>query len=91
MGREITLFKSKELKSRNEVSAFLHDLADKIAAGEVTLSKGQEQMPISIPKQLMLEVEVEEENKKRKGKQHCLEVELKWYENNDTYSALELK
>lgn len=91
MGREVTLFKSKEQKSRADISAFLHDLADRIQAGQVTLSKGKEEIPLDIPQRLMLEVEVEEESKRRKGKQHCLEIELKWFDNTDEHGMLELK
>lgn len=91
MGREVTLFKSKEKKSRSETSAFLHELADKIQAGQLTLSKGKDELPLDIPQHLVLEVEVEEERKKRRGKQHSLELELKWYDNADEHSALELK
>lgn len=91
MGREVTLFKSKEKKSRADISAFLHDLADRIQAGQVILSKGQDEVPLDIPQRLVLEVEVEEESKRRKGKQNSLEIELKWFDNADEHGVLELK
>lgn len=91
MGKEITLFKSEERKSRTDISAFLHHLADKVAEGEVILSKGKEELSLDLPQAMVLEVKVEEEKKRRKGKEHSLEIELKWYDNMDKYGALELK
>lgn len=91
MAREVTLFKSKERKSRTDICAFLHELADKIETGNITLSRGKESLPLNLPQRLLLEVEVEEETKKRKGKQHSLEIELKWYENADEHGILTLK
>ena len=73
------MFKSKEVLSREEVAAFLHQLADKIAAGRVTLQQGKNDLPLKLPADLLLEVEVEDEHKKR-GIEHCLEVEIKWYD-----------
>lgn len=91
MAREITLFSSKEPKSRADISVFLHELADKIASGQVTLSRGKESLPLSLPETIILEVKVEEEQKKRKGKQYSLEVELKWYDNMEQLSGIVLK
>lgn len=91
MGKEITLFKSEERKSRTDISAFLHHLADKVAEGQITLSKGREELPLDLPQAMVLEVKVEEEKKRRKGKEHSLEIELKWYDNMDKYGTLELK
>lgn len=39
MAKEVRLFKSKERKTREEVVAFLHELADKISTGAVVLSQ----------------------------------------------------
>ena len=89
MGREIKLFKSKERKSRSEVSAFLHQLADKVAEGKVVLRQGNEEINLSLPDHLILELQVEDEDKKRKGVEHSLEVEIKWYDN-DQSGPLEL-
>ena len=91
MGKEIRLFKSKERKSRSEVSMFLHQLADKIEAGQVVLRQGQERLTLDIPRNLILEIQVEDEDKKRKGIQHSLEVEIKWFDKDTFDGSLELE
>ena len=83
MGKETKLFKSEERKTRAEVSAFLHQLADKLAEGQVVLRQGQDEIVLQLPHSLILEIQVEDENKKRKGIQHSLEVEIKWFDNDD--------
>jgi amphi-Trp domain-containing protein len=90
MGKEIRLFKSEERKSRDEVSAFLTQLADKIAAGEVVLRKGKEELKLSMPYNLVLEIQVEDEDKKQKGVQHSLELEIKWFDDDSAAGPLEL-
>jgi len=91
MGREIELFKSKERKGRQEVAEFLHHLADKVASGNLVLKQGQEEVNVELPDNLILEVEVEDEHKRKKGVQHKLEIELKWYDNDDAGGPLELE
>lgn len=92
MGRETRLFKSEERKSRNEIGNFLHQLADKILEGKVVLSKGTENLALELPENLTLEIQVEDEDKRSKGVQHSLEVEIKWFDNdNDQSGSLELK
>ena len=81
MGKETRLFKSEERKSRADVSAFLRQLADKISEGEVVLRQGREEIVLQIPHSLILEVQVEDEDKKSKGIQHSLELELKWFDD----------
>ena len=90
MGRETRLFKSQERKSREDVSNFLHQLADKILNGKVVLSKGTEDLTLQLPENLVLEVQAEDEEKGTKGIQHSLEVEIKWFDN-DQSGPLELK
>ncbi len=80
MGREVRLFKSEERKSRSEVAAFVRQLADKIDEGRVTLRQGQEEMSLELPTGLILEIQVEDEDKGTKGTQHSLEVEIKWFD-----------
>ncbi len=82
MGREIRLFKSEERKNRSEVAAFLHQLADKIGDGRVILRQGKEELVLEMPYNLILEIQVEDEDKKRKGVQHSLEVEIKWFDGD---------
>lgn len=90
MGREVRLFKSEERKNRSEVSAFLHQLAEKISEGKVVLRQGQEEMALLLPSGLILEIQVEDEEKKR-GTQHSLEVEIKWFDNEEQAGSLELE
>ncbi len=80
MGKETRLFKSEERKSRSDLSAFLHQLADKIEEGRVVLRQGQEEIILQLPHSLILEVQVEDEDKKTKGIQHSLELEIKWFD-----------
>jgi len=90
MGREIELFKSKERKGRQEVADFLHQLADKVASGSLVLKQGADEVNIQLPDNVILEVEVEDEQKRKKGVQHKLEIELKWYDNDDDGGPMEL-
>lgn len=90
MGREKRLFKSEEKKNRTDVSAFLHQLADKIGEGQVILRQGQEELSLEVPHNLILEIQVEDEDKKRKGIQHSLEVEIKWFDSDAAGGPLEL-
>ncbi len=91
MGRETRLFKSEERKNRADVSNFLHQLADKISDGKVVLSQGAEELTLQLPHNLILEVQVEDEEKKAKGIQHSLEIEIKWFDNDEQGGYLELK
>jgi amphi-Trp domain-containing protein len=91
MGRETRLFKSEERKNRADVSNFLHQLADKISDGKVVLSQGAEELTLQLPQNLVLEVQVEDEDKRAKGIQHSLEVEIKWFDNDDQGGSLKLK
>ena len=90
MGREVRLFKSQERKSRSEVSKFLRQLADRVANGSVTLSRGEEDLVLELPQNLVLEVQVEDEDKGVRGIQHSLELEMKWFDGEQD-CALKLK
>jgi amphi-Trp domain-containing protein len=90
MGKEIRLFKSEEQKSRADVSLFLRELADRIAAGQVVLSQGQEKITLQLPDNLILDIQVEDEEKSRKGIQHSLEVEIKWFDDDAASGPLKL-
>ena len=81
MGREVKLFKSEERKSRSDVSQFLHQLADKISDGKVILRQGKEEITLKMPRGMILEIQVEDEDKKSRGIQHSLEIEIKWFDN----------
>ena len=90
MGKEVRLFKSQERKSRDEVSAFLTELANKISTGQVVLRKGKEELKLEMPYTLVLEIQVEDEDKKQKGTQHSLELEIKWFDDDSASGPLEL-
>ena len=90
MGKEIRLFKSEEKRNRTDVSAFLQQLADKIGEGRVILRQGQEELSLDLPHTLILEIQVEDEDKKRKGVQHSLEIEIKWFDSDAAGGPLEL-
>ncbi len=90
MGKETRLFKSEEHKNRAEVGEFLHQIAEKIANGEVVLRRGQEELVLNLPMRLIVEVQVEDEDKKSKGIQHSLEIEIKWFDNDKQSGQLEL-
>jgi amphi-Trp domain-containing protein len=79
MGREVVLFKSEERKDLQEVVAFLHELADKLAGNRLTLHQGQETLHLDIPNNVVLELKVEEEEKGTSTKR-SLEVEIEWKE-----------
>jgi amphi-Trp domain-containing protein len=90
MGKETRLFKSEERHSRTDVSVFLRQLADKVETGQVILSAGQESITLDIPANLILEIQVEDEDKRSKGIQHSLEIELKWFDGDDVGGPLQL-
>ncbi len=90
MGKETRLFKSEERKNRSEVAAFLRQIAEKIESGQVILRQGEEELVLEVPGNLILEVQVEDEDKKSKGIQHSLELEIKWYDHDPSGGALEL-
>jgi len=90
MGSEVRLFKSEEKMNRNSVVEFLHQLADKIGAGQVILRQVGEEIILELPRSLILEVQVEDEDKGVKGVQHSLEIEIKWFDNGAEAGPLEL-
>ena len=47
-------------------------------------------MSLDLPHNLILEIQVEDEDKKRKGIQHSLEIEIKWFEGDAAGGLLEL-
>jgi amphi-Trp domain-containing protein len=91
MGKETRLFKSEERMNRTNVAAFLQQLADKIGEGQVILSQGQQEITLDLPPSLILEIQVEDEDKKSKGIQHSLEVEIKWFDDDADSGPLQLR
>jgi amphi-Trp domain-containing protein len=76
--------------TRPNVAAFLQQLADKIGDGQVVLRQGQQEIRLDLPHNLVLEIQVEDEDKKRKGIQHSLEVEIKWFDDDGSSGPLQL-
>ena len=89
MGKEIVLFKSEERKDLASVVAFLHQLADKLAENQVILRQGSTEIVVNIPDNVVLELKVEEEDKKGKMKR-TLEVEIEWIEGDESGGVVSL-
>ena len=89
MVKEIVLFECEERKDLQSVSAFLHQLADSLENNQVILRQGTEEITLDIPNHVILELKVEEEDKKGKTK-HTLEVELEWIEGDESGGVVTL-
>ena len=89
MGKEIVLFKSEERKDLASAVTFLHQLADKLAENQVILRQGSEEIIVDIPNNVVLELKVEEEDKKGKIKR-TLEVEIEWIEGDESGGVVTL-
>ena len=76
MGIETVLFKSEEKKTSSDIAMTLRQIADKIEDGTMTLMQGSEEITLTFPKNMVLELKVEEEQGKRLKK--SLEIELEW-------------
>lgn len=78
MGKEVVLFKSEEKRSTAETAVFLRQLADRVEKQEVILRKGAEELALSLPGTITLEVKAEEETSRSGKVKYSLEVELEW-------------
>ncbi|MDG5766908.1 amphi-Trp domain-containing protein [Balneolales bacterium ANBcel1] len=85
------IFKSKELKTRQEAADFLHQLAEKVAGGKVQIMQNTEEVFLNLPEEVILEVEVKNKEKGRRGMQQKLELEIKWYEGGQGYGPTEIR
>jgi amphi-Trp domain-containing protein len=81
MGKETVLFSSEERTDSQQAAAFLRQLADKIAARQVILRQGENELVLTLPDHLILELKVEEELKGGKEKR-TLEIEFEWIEGS---------
>jgi amphi-Trp domain-containing protein len=77
MGQEVVLFKSEEKRSIEDIAGFLRELADTVAAQQVILQQGENEVTLNLPAQVTLEVKAEEEKKETRT-ERSLEVELEW-------------
>jgi amphi-Trp domain-containing protein len=77
MGKETVLFKSEEKKSSIDVANTLRQIADKIDDGTIILKQDSEEITLEFPKNMVLELKIEEEQGKKKLKK-SFEIELEW-------------
>ena len=89
MGREVVLFKSEEKRMLTEVAEFLHQLADKLAEKQVILRQGNQELVLTIPDRVELEIKAEEEVRRDKTKRQ-LEIEIEWIEGEDYQGGVTL-
>lgn len=83
MGRETVLLRSKEMKTRSEVAAFLRALADKLdGEGVVRLQRNAEEVVLEVPSRVELQIKAEEEEKGART-QLGMQVEFQWYVGED--------
>ena len=89
MGREVVLFKSEEKRMLTEVAEFLHQLADKLAEKQVILRQGNQELVLTIPDRVELEIKAEEEVRRDKTKRQ-LEIEIEWIEGDEYQGGVTL-
>ncbi len=77
MGRETVLFKSEEKKASSDIANTLRQIADKIDDGTMILKQGSEEIILEFPKNMVLELKIEEEQGKKRLKR-SFEIELEW-------------
>jgi amphi-Trp domain-containing protein len=77
MGRETVLFKSEEKKASSDIANTLRQIADKIDDGTMILKQGSEEITLEFPKNMVLELKIEEEQGKKQLKK-SFEIELEW-------------
>ena len=81
MGVETVLFKSEEKKTSRDIATVLRHIADKIDDGTMTLKQGSDEITVAFPKNMVLELKVEEEQGKKLKK--SFEIELEWIVGDD--------
>jgi amphi-Trp domain-containing protein len=91
MNQKRNLFKSKEKRTREEVSSFLRELADRISAGSIKLKHGEKEVNLDLSQHLTLEVKATEKQKLKNGLKYELELEIDWYENDQGQSDTPLQ
>jgi amphi-Trp domain-containing protein len=82
MGAEKILFESEERKDIDEVAGFLRQVADKLQQGALTLKRDANEVHLSFPPAVILELKAEEEMKKS-GKKYSFEIEIEWIEGGE--------
>jgi amphi-Trp domain-containing protein len=74
-----TLFRAEEWKSRQDVAAFLRELADNLGTGDVVLRRGEDEVTFSLPETVELEIKLTEKVKGQETERE-LEIEIEWTE-----------
>jgi len=78
---EEELFKTEEGVSRTEIADALHDAAEQIESGDVTLVSDAEEHHVTVPERPQFEVELERLTDSETGEQRYeLEYEIRWTE-----------
>jgi amphi-Trp domain-containing protein len=71
------------------VSAFLHQLADRLAQDQGILLRGEEEFALDFPNKSVLELRIEEKDKKGKTKR-TFEIETGWIDGDESGGAVTL-
>lgn len=80
MGEERTLYESESRRSTAEVVDFLQQLAHWLDDRQIAFDDGDETVVITIPDDVVLEIEIEEEDEGDGRVKRSLEVEIEWIE-----------
>lgn len=90
MGEEMVLFSSEERRQVSEVADFLRELANKLQEGQVILRQGDSEVPLTIPKEVVLEIKAEEETKGSGKIKRSLEIEIEWVPGEESLGGVTL-
>ena len=76
---EEELFKTEKQVTRSEIAEALHDAAEQIESGDVTLTSEAEEQIVAVPETPQFEVELERLTDSETGDQRYeLEYEIRW-------------
>ena len=89
MVKKTILMKSEEKLPREQVAAFLRELANKVESGTVLLQQGGNEVTLELPSAVELEIQAEEKPKKYKTKR-SLEIEIEWYLGQEDNTGISL-
>lgn len=85
---EIVLFETEQKQSRDDIAAYLRQVADKLESGEaVSFQSGDESVTVDPPAQPTFEVKIEREGPEGGPYERSIELELEWDESEDGGSS----
>lgn len=87
MGDERTLYESESRRSVSEVVDFLRQLAHWLGDRQIAFDDGDETIVITIPDDVVLEIEIEEEDEGGGRVKRSLEIEIEWMEEKAASST----